>query len=315
MTKTLKLRIKDKHARVLSAMAREVNTVWNFCNETSHRSIGKAAVLLLSSWLALPVWAQCRLPSETLVQVAPSALHPSDRLLRKCFEDYSVVWSPVTLAPVVTLELLEPERIRQARKLPRTHDFHEMPAPKGVRVAWLSDFKRSGYDRGHMAPNGDMSTSQAQWESFSLINVVAQNSVLNRGSWAAIESLLREYVVVNDTPVWVLTGPGWERPPASLPRLKGDKSPAIPNAVWKLVHIPKYQLTGAVWATNPPPGKDSPKAVYEFLSLDEFGQRTGLVPSLGMSAPQMGEQARRTPVESWMPQLFRGLPLRQVARP
>ena len=39
MTKTLKLRIKDKHARVLSAMAREVNTVWNFCNETSHRSI------------------------------------------------------------------------------------------------------------------------------------------------------------------------------------------------------------------------------------------------------------------------------------
>lgn len=38
-TKTLKLRIKDKHAKVLSAMAREVNTVWNYCNETSHRSI------------------------------------------------------------------------------------------------------------------------------------------------------------------------------------------------------------------------------------------------------------------------------------
>lgn len=38
-TKTLKLRIKDKHAKVLSSMAREVNTVWNFCNETSHRSI------------------------------------------------------------------------------------------------------------------------------------------------------------------------------------------------------------------------------------------------------------------------------------
>ncbi len=37
--RTLKLRIKDKHARVLSAMAREVNTVWNFCNETSCRAI------------------------------------------------------------------------------------------------------------------------------------------------------------------------------------------------------------------------------------------------------------------------------------
>ena len=37
--KTLKLRIKDKHASVLSQMAREVNQVWNFCNETSSRAI------------------------------------------------------------------------------------------------------------------------------------------------------------------------------------------------------------------------------------------------------------------------------------
>lgn len=37
--KTLKIRIKDKHAGVLSSMAREVNMAWNFCNETSFRSI------------------------------------------------------------------------------------------------------------------------------------------------------------------------------------------------------------------------------------------------------------------------------------
>jgi len=38
-TKTLRLRIKDKHRKVLASMAREVNTVWNFCNETSYRAI------------------------------------------------------------------------------------------------------------------------------------------------------------------------------------------------------------------------------------------------------------------------------------
>ncbi|MEN9474416.1 MAG: hypothetical protein RIS48_1136, partial [Pseudomonadota bacterium] len=38
-TKTLQLRIKDKHARVLCQMAREVNQVFNFCNETSVRAI------------------------------------------------------------------------------------------------------------------------------------------------------------------------------------------------------------------------------------------------------------------------------------
>ncbi|ABM39385.1 transposase, IS605 OrfB family [Polaromonas naphthalenivorans CJ2] len=37
--KTLKLRIKDKHASALAAMAREVNQVWNYLNELSHRSI------------------------------------------------------------------------------------------------------------------------------------------------------------------------------------------------------------------------------------------------------------------------------------
>jgi putative transposase len=37
--KTLKLRLKDKHAGVLCSMAREVNTTWNFCNETSSRAI------------------------------------------------------------------------------------------------------------------------------------------------------------------------------------------------------------------------------------------------------------------------------------
>lgn len=36
--KTLKLRIKDKHASVLRQMAREVNQVFNFCNETSMKA-------------------------------------------------------------------------------------------------------------------------------------------------------------------------------------------------------------------------------------------------------------------------------------
>lgn len=37
--KTLQLRIKDKHAKAMLAMARDVNTVWNYCNETQFRSL------------------------------------------------------------------------------------------------------------------------------------------------------------------------------------------------------------------------------------------------------------------------------------
>jgi hypothetical protein len=33
--RTLRCRVKDKHAKILSGLAREVNLVWNYCNELS----------------------------------------------------------------------------------------------------------------------------------------------------------------------------------------------------------------------------------------------------------------------------------------
>lgn len=39
VVKTLKLRLKDKHASVLQRMSRDVNTVWNYCAETSQKAI------------------------------------------------------------------------------------------------------------------------------------------------------------------------------------------------------------------------------------------------------------------------------------
>lgn len=39
VTKTLKVRVRDKHAKLLRKMATETNQVWNFCNELSDRMI------------------------------------------------------------------------------------------------------------------------------------------------------------------------------------------------------------------------------------------------------------------------------------
>lgn len=38
-TKTLKVRVRDKHVKTLNAWAFAVNQVWNYCNELSHRAI------------------------------------------------------------------------------------------------------------------------------------------------------------------------------------------------------------------------------------------------------------------------------------
>lgn len=46
MIKTLKLRVKDKHIKVLNEMAKSVNFVWNYINDLSSRSIRERGAFL-----------------------------------------------------------------------------------------------------------------------------------------------------------------------------------------------------------------------------------------------------------------------------
>lgn len=43
MRKTLRYRVKDKHAKELARQARAVNFVWNYCNETQRRAVARGA--------------------------------------------------------------------------------------------------------------------------------------------------------------------------------------------------------------------------------------------------------------------------------
>jgi len=72
-TKTLKVRVKDKHAKRLSAMSRSVNFVWNYINELSERSIRERGKFL-SAYDLHPytkgAGKELRLHSQTLQCVA-----------------------------------------------------------------------------------------------------------------------------------------------------------------------------------------------------------------------------------------------------
>ena len=81
-----------------------------------------------------------------------------------CFNGFNVGYSGIQNATVVA-EALTPKRLSQ--KILREDNFHEETRLNAAHRATLADYRGSGYDRGHMAPNADMPNKAAQSDSFS----------------------------------------------------------------------------------------------------------------------------------------------------
>ena len=69
-----------------------------------------------------------------------------------CFNGFNVMYSGVSKTPLWVAEYLNPQRL--STKIKREDNFHEESRVAERHRALLSDYRGSGYDRGHMAPNG-----------------------------------------------------------------------------------------------------------------------------------------------------------------
>jgi endonuclease G len=70
-----------------------------------------------------------------------------------------------------------------------------------------SDYRRSGYDMGHLAPNADMSwDALVQRESFLMSNMAPQLPGLNRGLWRELEAAIRSWAYASNGSVTIYTG-------------------------------------------------------------------------------------------------------------
>ena len=93
------------------------------------------------------------------------------------------------------------------------------------------DYTRSGYDRGHLAPAGDMKWSaKAMRESFYLSNICPQKPKLNRGIWKDLEEQCRMWALDNGS-LLIVTGPVIT---GDMKRL-GKNRVAIPKAFYKVL--------------------------------------------------------------------------------
>ncbi len=194
-----------------------------------------------------------------------------------CFEAFAVMYSGVSRTPLWSAEHLTRDSLERAREVKRDDSFHaEAALPVSYR-AELSDYARSGYDRGHMAPAADMPTRQAQHESFSLANIIPQNRHNNQVLWSAIEGATR-HLTNQRGELYVVTGPIFEGD--KVERLNGRVF--IPTHVFKAVLDPATH-EAAAWITRNADGD-----AYEVVSIADLEKRAKIdvFPKLAASARQ-----------------------------
>jgi endonuclease G, mitochondrial len=184
-----------------------------------------------------------------------------------CFSEIALRYSGVARTPLWSAERLTATRIGRARTLTRlrANAFHEEQRLPLDDRASLADYRRSGYDRGHMAPNGDMSTPEAQEESFSLANMIPQDPCNNEVLWEGIESAVRDLALAENE-VYVVTGPAFLE--ADLQRLKGRV--LVPTHIFKAVYVPSRHRAGAYFAPN-----DASQS-WEAISIADLETRVGV---------------------------------------
>lgn len=189
-----------------------------------------------------------------------------------CFGQFATLYSHAKRTPVWSAEHLTTARLQAASALKRPNPgpFHtEDGVPKDAR-ANLVDYHSASdtFDRGHMAPNGDMPDADAQYSSFSLANMVPQQACNNELIWEEIETSVRN-LAKSDGEVYVVTGPIYD---VSPPQTIGKHQVAVPTRLFKAIYDPKRKAGGVYITPN-----DASQA-WSVISLADLKAATGIDP-------------------------------------
>jgi DNA/RNA endonuclease G, NUC1 len=171
----------------------------------------------------------------------------------------------------VAYELLSSELYSGDRK--REDEFNPDPLVKG-RQAYDRDYVGSGFDRGHMAPAGDMKwSSQAMKECFYLSNICPQVHGLNAGAWNDLEKQVRREAKYYGA-VWVACGPIFD---SSNPDHIGENHVMVPDSFFKALLARKKDGSGYIAIGFIFPNKNCTRNLTLYaMTVDELERKTGL---------------------------------------
>ena len=139
-------------------------------------------------------------------------------------------------------------------------------------TALPTDYTRSGYDRGHLAPAGDFKFSQRMMrETFFMSNITPQAPQFNRGIWSDLENQVRAWAR-RDNGLYVVTGPVLK---PGLSTIGKTNEVSVPEKFYKVIlycNRPDIRMIGFLLNNEP-----SSSSLKEFVvPVDQIEQLTGL---------------------------------------
>lgn len=223
--------------------------------------LGFVAICLFAS-TAIAAKTSC--PEHYAGRQAPDFINQklTEKTQEVCYSGYGLMHSGVTRTPLYSAEKLTRLNLLQGKGLKRQSKFHPDDHIRPSDRAELRHYARSGYDRGHVAPSGDMFDMQSQFESFSLANMVPQEASVNRGIWEGIESSVRKFAKERGE-LYVVTGPLFQG--SNLQRIGG--AVMVPSHLFKAIYDPSRKESGVYLVENAPGATASKLSVAELESM------------------------------------------------
>lgn len=158
---------------------------------------------------------------------APYGFPQTTNVQPLCQQAYLVGYDAAAKLPkFVTYELLPNNALGCVA---RTNAFATNQfVPNGPRP---DDYAGTGYDKGHMAPDGDLSWDvQVEFESFLMTNMSPQAGSLNRGIWKLLETSIRGWVVQRNQSYTIYVGGIYDGNDKKI-----GQGVVVPHAFYKIV--------------------------------------------------------------------------------
>ena len=150
-------------------------------------------LLLLIAFSSIQAWNQQNpLPLQTCQAHSPYGFPSTAGVTTICRTAYLVGYDAAAKLPKFVTYTLLPQNALGC--VARTNSFVADASVTGG--ATPADYVGTGFDKGHMAPDGDMSWDvQVEYESFLMTNMSPQAAAINRGGWKLLETSVRGWVV------------------------------------------------------------------------------------------------------------------------